>query len=444
MAGKQTRRTFLKQTTLAAAGLPLGVHAITRSGYRNIAGANERMNFAVIGLHGRGMEHIRSIAGCENAVVSHICDVDQRELDRAGAEVEKLFGRKPAREKDIRKLLEDDEIDVITIATPEHWHTPMGIMGLQAGKHVYIEKPCSHNPAEGVMLVAAQKKYGKLVQMGNQQRSSVHTGEIIQKIHEGIIGRAYMGKAWYSNKRKSIGIGKEVPVPEYLDWELWQGPAPRRPYKNNVHPYNWHWFWHWGTGETLNNGTHEVDLCMWALQAGFPKRITASGGRYHFRDDWEFYDTLVTSFEYDDKLIVWEGKSCQNMPYFNRGRGVSIHGTTGTVIMDRNGYEIYDLDNNKIEEYFKPKADATLDIRGGGPMTDRHIQNLIDGIRKGAKLRSPIEEGNVSVTMLQLSNIAWKFKRVLNIDDRSGMILDDPEAAGLWSRAYEPGWEPKI
>jgi hypothetical protein len=272
----------------------------------------------------------------------------------------------------------------------------------------------------------------------------VHTGELIHKIHEGIIGRAYMGKAWYSNKRRSIGIGKEVPVPDYLDWELWQGPAPRRPYKDNVHPYNWHWFWHWGTGETLNNGTHEVDLCMWALEVQFPKRVTASGGRYHFKDDWEFYDTLVTSFEYDDKMITWEGKSCQNMPYFERGRGVTIHGTEGSVLMDRNGYEIYDLDNKKVSAYFKPETDATLDIRGGGPMTDRHFQNLIDAIRKGEKLRSPIDEGNVSVTMLQLSNIAWKFNRVLNLDNTSGMILNDPEAASLWQREYEPGWAPEI
>ncbi len=183
---------------------------------------------------------------------------------------------------------------------------------------------------------------------------------------------------------------------------------------------------------------------MWALDVQFPKRVTASGGRYHFKDDWEFYDTLVTSFEYDDKMITWEGKSCQNMPYFGRGRGVAIHGTEGTVLMDRNGYEIYDLDNKKVLEFLKPETDATLDIRGGGPMTDMHFQNLINAIRKGDKLRSPIDEGNVSVTMLQLSNIAWKYNRVLNLDKNTGMILNDPEAAKLWQREYEPGWEPVI
>ena len=171
-------------------------------------------------------------------------------------------------------------MDAITIATPDHWHAPMAIAGLQAGKHVYVEKPCSHNPAEGALLVEAQKKYGKLVQMGTQQRSSPHTIEIVDKIHNGLIGRAYYAKAWYSNTRKSIGVGKEAPVPPQLDWDLWQGPAPRRPYKDNVQPYNWHWFRIWGTGETLNNGTHEVDVCRWALGVDYPKRVTSSGGRY--------------------------------------------------------------------------------------------------------------------------------------------------------------------
>ena len=155
--------------------------------------------------------------------------------------------------------------------------------------------------------------------MGNQQRSSAHTIEIIGKIREGLIGRPYFGKAWYSNTRKAIGVGKAVPVPPELDWDLWQGPAPRRPYKDNIHPYNWHWFWHWGTGETLNNGTHEVDVCRWALGVDYPKRVSASGGRYHFKDDWEFYDTLVTSFEYDDKMITWEGICCQGKQYYGRG-----------------------------------------------------------------------------------------------------------------------------
>ena len=320
----------------------------------------------------------------------------------------------------------------------------MAIAGLQAGKHVYVEKPCSHNPAEGALLVEAQQKYGKLVQMGTQQRSSPHTIEIVEKIQGGAIGRPYLAKAWYSNVRKSIGTGKEVPVPEQLDWELWQGPAPRRPYKDNVQPYNWHWFRLYGTGETLNNGTHEVDVCRWALGVDYPKRVTASGGRYQFQDDWEFYDTLVTSFEYEDKMLTWEGKSCQGMKYYGRDRGSAIMGTKGTVVIDRDGYEIYDLKGNRTKEFKVGKTTSSSDVIGADSMTDAHFANFIAGIRKGEKLNAPISVGNVAVTMLQLSNIAWEVNRELHLDSKEGKIQSDPEAMNMWGREYEKGWAPHI
>ncbi len=208
---------------------------------------------------------------------AYVCDVESNILAKFAGATSKMMGYDPATEKDFRKILERKDIDAITIATPDHWHAPMAILGLQAGKHVYVEKPCSHNPGEGALLVEAQKKYGKLVQMGTQQRSSPHTIEIVNKIHSGLIGRAYFAKCWYDNTRKSIGYGKPVPVPATLDWDLWQGPAPRQPYKDNVQPYNWHWFRIWGTGETLNNGTHEVDVCRWALGVDYPNRITRIG-----------------------------------------------------------------------------------------------------------------------------------------------------------------------
>jgi predicted dehydrogenase len=335
-------------------------------------------------------------------------------------------------------------VDAITIATPDHWHTPMAIAGLQAGKHVYVEKPCSQNPAEGEMLVKAQQKYGKLVQMGNQQRSSAYTREIVEKIHGGIIGRPYYAKAWYSNVRKSMGTGKEVPVPGELDWELWQGPAPRRPYKDNVHPYNWHWLRIYGTGETLNNGTHEVDVCRWALGVDFPKRVSSSGGRYHFKDDWQFYDTLVTSFEYEDRMLSWEGKCCQGMKFYGRDRGSAIMGTTGTVVVDRDGYEIYDLKGNKTSEYKVGSKTSSSDVVGRDSMTDAHFANFIAGIRKGEKLNAPVSEGNIAVTMLQLSNIAWEVNRELRLDPNDGRIQEDPEAMKMWGREYQSGWAPKV
>ncbi len=437
----QTRRKFLKDMMIGGAALTVGWNA--RS-YARILGANDRLRFGVIGLHGRAYAHIEGIRSVANAGISHVCDVDRVELDKFAAATRARFGADPVKVVDFRRILEARDVDVITIATPEHWHTHMSVMGLQAGKHVFVEKPSSHNPHEGELLVQAQKKYGLFVQMGNQQRSSPHTIEIMKKIDSGIIGRPYFGKAWYRNTRKSIGVGREVPVPETLDWELWQGPAPRRPYKNNIHPYNWHWFWHWGTGEALNNGTHEVDLCRWAMGLGYPKAVSASGGRYHFQDDWEFYDTLVTSFEYDGAMITWEGLSCQGKQVEGRERGALIHGTKGSVVVDRGGYEIFDLDDKKIDEYKVGPRVSTADRRSVDTMTELHFQNLANAIRDGESLHSPIAEGNVAVTMLQLSNIAWKVNRRLRIEQSTGHVIADEEAAALCRRQYEPGWELRV
>jgi len=437
-----TRREFLDTSAKVAAGLAI---ASTAKSYAQIVGANDRLNFAVIGLHGRAYAHLASLkANQKNARISHVCDVESNILKKFADKTQQEMGEAPASEKDFRKILEVKEVDAVTIATPEHWHAPMAIAALHAGKHVYLEKPSSHNPAEGQMLLAAQKKYGKLVQIGTQQRSSPHTIEVVDKIHNGAIGRPYFAKCWYSNTRKPIGIGKEVPVPPELDWELWQGPAPRQVYRDNVQPYNWHWFRNWGTGETLNNGTHEVDVCRWALGVGYPEKITSSGGRYHFKDDWQFYDTLITSFEYGDRVISWEGRSCNGMKLYNRDRGSAIMGTEGTVVVDRDGYEIYDLNGKRTSEFKAGTQSTTADLTGSDSMTDSHFANFIAAIRKGDQLNAPIDVGNVAVTMLQLSNVAWEVGRELHLNLNDGKIQHDAEAMKLWGRKYEPGWEPKV
>ena len=437
-----TRRKFLDALVVGGAGVAFGT---TAKSYAQIMGSNDRLNFAVIGLNGRGYAHLASLKANKRAArISHVCDVDGDILKKFADATQREMGEAPATEKDFRNILARRAVDAITIATPDHWHAPMAIAGLQAGKHVYLEKPCSHNPAEGEMLLQAQVKYRKLVQMGTQQRSSPHTIEVVEKIREGLIGRPYYAKAWYSNTRKSIGTGKEVAVPPQLDWDLWQGPAPRSPYKDNVHPYNWHWFKKWGTGEALNNGTHEVDVCRWAMGLDYPKRVTSSGGRYQFKDDWQFYDTLITSFEYDDAMMSWEGKSCQGMKFYGRDRGSTIMGTNGTVLVDRDGYEIYDLKGNKTSELKAGGTTSSTDLVGADSMTDAHFANFIAGIRKGERLNAPIAVGNVAVTMLQLSNIAWEVNRELHVDATDGKIQDDVEAMKMWTREYQPGWAPHV
>jgi predicted dehydrogenase len=439
-----SRREFLRTTAASAASVAL---ATTAKSYAQIAGANERVNFAVIGLRSRAYAHLSALqANRKTARITQVCDVDSNILAKFAADTNKGMGEAAESQKDFRKVLASKDVDVITIATPDHWHAPMSILGLEAGKHVYVEKPCSYNPHEGAMLVAAQKKYGKLCQMGSQQRSSPHTIEIVNKIHSGLIGRAYWAETWYTNRRKPIGVGKTIPVPATLDWDLWQGPAPREAYRDNIHPYNWHWFKTWGTGETLNNGTHEVDVACWALGVAFPTHVTAAGGRYAAHDDWQFYDTLDTAFTYPEHLITWKGDCCSGKKTYGRDRGVCVHGTEGNVIVDRGGYEVYDGADKLVTSYHVPSHAATSssDLVGADSMTDAHFANLIAAIRTGETLRQPIAQGNICVTMLQLSNIAYFAGHDLKTDPKTFAILGDKEAEAMTRRTYEKGWEPKV
>ena len=322
-------------------GLLVGGIAAFAAGRR---GPNDRIVVGVMGVRSRGKFLSQVFSRIPDTEVAYIADVDLEMIDPAVAAVKENQDRAPEGIQDFRRMLDDPAVDAIVMATPDHWHAPATVMALDAGKHVYVEKPCGHNPAEGEMLIAAQRKHNLVVQMGNQQRSSKLSIQAIKDIHDGLIGRPYLGRSWYSNTRGPIGNGKVVPVPEGLDYDLWQGPAPRTPYRDNIIHYNWHWFWRWGTGESCNNATHEVDICRWALQADYPIRVVSSGGRYHYDDDWEFWDTQTIGWDFPgEKTITWEGRSCNGYDLENRGRGASIHGTEGTVVIDRNGYAVYDL-----------------------------------------------------------------------------------------------------
>ena len=438
-----TRRTF--STNLAASAAVASTATFTAKSYASIVGANERVNFAICGLNGRGGAHLSALnVNKANSHVTHICDVDSTILAKFAGKAEKELGYAPEQSGDFRKVLESKDVDVLTIATPDHWHAPMAILAVKAGKNAYCEKPSSHNPREGELLIEARDKYKKLVQVGDQQRSSEYTIKMQKMIQDGLIGRAYYAKAWYTNNRKSMGIGKVVPAPSTLNWDLWQGPVPRSDYKDNIHPYNWHWLFRYGTGESLNNGTHEVDVARWLLGLGYPDSVTSTAGRFAYKDDWQFYDTMDTSWKYPDHQITWECRCCNNMPFFGRERGVTVHGTTGTVLIDRGGYEVYDLNGHLKDEYKVGKSSSSGDTVGRDSMTDAHFANMIAAIRTGEPLHSPIEVANVSVTMVQHSNIAWRVNRQLKLDNKTGHILGDPEAMKLWGRDYQKGWEPTV
>lgn len=447
-----SRKDFIRTSGLGMAGFVLSMNA---RGYNSIPGANDTIRVAVIGLNGRGQAHIASLHNTPDCRIQYVCDVDSDILSKRQAWAEKLTGYQIKAEKDFRKVLAAPDVDAITIATPGHWHTPMAILAVKAGKHVYVEKPFSVTPQEGEWMIEIQEKYPKIVmQMGNQQRSAQTSQEAVALIRDGLIGDPYYAKAWYSNNRGSIGTGKNTPVPGSLDWNLWQGPAPHEPFRDNLVPYNWHWFWNWGTGELGNNSVHELDFCRWALGLDYPTRVTSSGGRYAFQDDWQFYDTQTVDYEYEKdgkkKLLNWEGLSCSPYEFFGRGRGSLIRGTKGSMIVDRSGYQVFDMKNKLIKEAKEARStrptteNNTNDTVGGGVLTDKHFENFIQTILGKQKGHSPMVEGHKSVLLAHLGNIAQKTGHVLNTDPLTGRIQWDTEAMQMWTRDYEQGWKPEV
>ena len=437
-----TRRNFLKKTSLGTIGLT----SLSSNFFigKNILGANDRINCAVVGVRSRGKAHAAAINSQNNSKIIFNCDVDDIIIEDHNKWCKKNIGYVPEIEKDFRKLIENKNLDAVFIATPEHWHAHMTIMASQAGKHVYIEKPCSHNLYENELLVVAQKKYGTKIQMGNQQRSAITSMLAIDEIRNGIIGDVYKGEAYYSNNRGSIGIGKIVPVPKFLDWDLWQGPAPRVPYKDNIHPYNWHWFRNWGTGEVHNNGTHEIDICRWALGVDYPESVTSFGGKYSYQDDWEFVDNQQVTFKYkDEKFITWTGHSRGLIQPKQPGRGVTIYGSKGSIQLDRNFYKLYDLGGNLIKYEKEGAVSKTIDSRGQGGLDENHIGNLFDSIRYNKSLNAEIKDASISTHLCHLANLAQDSGETLHIDTETGKILNNI-ADNYWKREYAPGWEPKV
>src|SRR2546429_430756 len=434
------RRKFLKTTS--AAGLSLAASPDFPSWLRS---PGDTVRVAVMGLNGRGAVLARTFARAAHAEVAYVCDVDSLVLAKAVSAVAGVQSKSPKALGDFRKALEDKDVDALVIAAPDHWHTPAALLAMQAGKHVYVEKPCGHNPREGELLVEAQRKHRRVVQMGTQQRSAPRSIDIMQAIKAGAIGQPYLARTWYANTRGTIGRGKTAPVPSNLDYELWQGPAPRTPYHDNIIHYNWHWFRRWGTGEILNNGTHEIDVARWALGVGYPTGVTSVGGRYHYADDWEFPDTQEVCFEFaDGKTIIWQGQSCNGLTTFGRSRGTAILGTSGSVVLDRDGYTMYDLKEKVMKSSLAAQAGDGLHTTADDEMTALHIANFVDAIRTGAALRQPIEEGAKSALLGHLGNIAQWTRRALRIDVASGRITGDEEAMKLWQREYAPGWAPVV
>ena len=421
------RRRFLQSAAAATTALSLSARSANA-----VRGANDKIVVGVMGTGGRGTGLAKGFEQQQGVDVAYVCDVDRGRAEKAAAEVSKVKSRTPKTVQDFRRILEDKTVDVLVIATCNHWHAPAAILGCAAGKHIYVEKPCSYNPHEGELMVQAARNNKRLVQMGNQRRSYEKIIEGINLVRNGELGRAYLAQSWYTNNRESIGKGKPAPVPEGLDYDLWQGPAPRRAFQRNYLPYTWHWFWHWGNGELGNNGIHMIDLCRWGLGVDFPTHVTSAGGRYRYEDDQETPDTHLVSFGFADrKTITWQGLSC-NQLLEGKNPEVLFTGEKGSLAIRGNGYTVHDVKGKEIR---------SVAGTGGDPI---HLGNFLAGVRGTAKLNSEIGEGYKSTLLCHLGNIAQRTGRALRCDAKDGHILDDKAAMALWTREYEKGWEPKV
>lgn len=429
MKSSLSRRSFLKQSATAAAALSAASQALILRGAER---PNEKVRIGVMGTNGRGMAHIDGFLQQPNTEIAYVCDVDYRAVEKAVAAAERRQQKKPRGVTDFRLILDDPDVDVLSIAAPNHWHAPATILACAAGKHVYVEKPGSYCPREGELMAQAAQKHKRVVQMGNQRRSWPWVIDAIDRLHRGEIGKVHFARTWYNNQRPSIGRGKTVPAPEWLDYSLWQGPAPERPYKDNLVHYNWHWHWHWGNGELGNNGIHALDVARWGLGVECPRTVTCGGGRYSYQDDQETPDLYITTFDFGDKGASWESHSCHPRGFEGAGFGIHFYGEKGSLIIAGSQCRIYDPKNKLLTEFSGPSGDGI------------HFANFLAAVRTGARLNSDISEGQKSTLLCHLGNIAYRTGRTLHLDPAKKQILNDPEASRFWTREYRQGWEPKV
>ncbi|MEM1260003.1 MAG: Gfo/Idh/MocA family oxidoreductase [Bacteroidota bacterium] len=445
---KQNRRNFMKKTALGSIGLAsVSSMAMSAKSYRNIIGANDRLNVAIAGLGRRLGAFYEPIALKESNVrLLYLCDAKLDQMDKAAPKFAEHITYKPKLQQDIFKVLDDKEVDVLINAMPDHWHTPGTIMAMKSGKHVYVEKPSSCTMEENELLVEATEHYGKVVQMGNQQRSSGHTQEVIKKIHDGIIGEAYKAVAFYSNRRGNVPLQQKAAIPEGLDWNLWQGPAVHREYTSETWNYNWHWYgWNYGTAELGNNATHELDVARWALNVDYPQMVEVESAKRHFVDDgWEMYDTMLARFIFENnKQIEWDGKSRNGFNTYGSGRGVIIYGTEGSVFVNRGVHRIYDRRGELIAESKGTSNEAGVALGGGGNMSTTHVMNFFDTIRGKASANAPIDDANISMAMVHYANVSSRIGQNFEIDSKKGTMFNR-DAMQHWGKPYEDSWKKKF
>jgi predicted dehydrogenase len=436
------RRDFIKKT-MAAGSVAIVAPTIIPS---RVFGANDRINAAVLGVNGRGKSHIKSLMVQDNVQITTLCDPDMNLLKERQKSFKETYNKDVAIEQDLRKVMANKDIDVVSIATCNHWHALATIWACQAGKDVYVEKPGSHNIWEGRKMVEAAQKYDRIVQHGVQLRSSPAINEAIDLMRDGYIGRVYMSRGLVFRWRGDIGDQGFSPVPEGMDYDLWTGPAPKRPFTKNLVHYNWHWHWDYGNGDVGNQGIHETDLCMWGLDVGLPTKITSMGGKFLWKDCKEVPEVLTSIYNYpeEDKIIQFEVRPWCTNTEDGATVGNIFYGDKGILVVD--GYDKYKTFLGKNREPGKFGSDggnsgSEMDRGDGG--TDGHFKNFIEAVRKRDKtiLNGPIETAHLASGLAHLGNIAYKLERVLTFNPKSETFVNDPEADQMLTRNYRKGFE---
>ena len=437
-----SRRSFLKKTA-AAGSATIVVPTIVSS---SVFGANDRINAAVLGVNGRGKSHIKSLMAQDNVQIKTLCDPDMNVLKAREKEFKDTYNKKVTLEQDLRRVFDDKDIDVVSIASPNHWHALSVIWACQAGKDVYVEKPGSHNIWEGRKMVEAAKKYDRIVQHGVQLRSSPAVNEAIQLMRDGYIGRVYMSRGLVFRWRGDIGNQGVSSVPEGLDYDLWTGPAQKRPFTKNLVHYNWHWHWDYGNGDVGNQGIHETDLCMWGLDVGLPSKITSMGGKFLWDDCKEVPEVLTSVYHYPEekKIIQFEVRPWCTNTEEGATVGNIFYGDKGIIVI--NGYDKYksylgqDRTPGKSGE---DGGDSGSEYDRGEGGTGGHFANFIEAVRKHDKsiLNGPVETAHLASGLAHLGNIAYRLGKVLDFNPKTETFVNDPEADAMLTRDYRKGFE---
>lgn len=416
---QNSRRNFLKSTGAAAtAGL-----LVQTSGW---ASPNDTINVGVVGIRGRGGSHVNGFANLDGVKVAALCDIDENVLNQraAGFMEDNKVSSDVSKYFDYREMIEDQELDAVSIATPNHWHSLQGIWACQAGKDVYVEKPLSHNVLEGRKLVEAARKYDRIVQHGTQIRSSAAVQEAMEMLQNGEIGEVYYAKGTCYKWRDTIGNAPVEPVPDGVHYNLWMGPAPEKPFTENRFHYDWHWQWDYGNGDIGNQGVHQMDVARWGLGVGLPNLASSIGGHFMFDDDQETPNTLVSTFKYNDsnQMLVFEVRHWITNDELNQGGTGNV---VGNLFLGSEGMMIVPSYNSYQVYYGRQRREGPSRSEGGN-----HYANFIEAMRKRDRsiLNADVEEGHLSSALCHLANAAYRVERTINFDPVSEQAIDDKEA----------------